>query len=50
MSNRTAWVLNIALLVLVLIYLFVGVYIRSWWMDIALMGVYVLRQPILSYK
>ncbi len=42
MSNRTSWMLNIGLLVLVLTYLFVGVYVHSWWMDAALMGVSVL--------
>lgn len=46
MSNRTAWFLNIGLLALVLIYLFVGLYTHNWWMDITVVGVYVLGAAV----
>lgn len=40
MSNRTKWLLNAGLLALVLIYLFVGLYSHSWWVDFLPVGVY----------
>ncbi|MGH9469735.1 MAG: hypothetical protein ACRD1N_05255, partial [Terriglobia bacterium] len=42
MSNRTKWLLNLGVLALMLIYFFVGLYTQRWWIDVTVVGIFLV--------